>query len=48
MPIFHAVTRKAFQLLPTSQFYRAPEASDGSDAGVDWRFPQVPTKLPVP
>ena len=47
-PVFHAVSRKAFQLLPTSQFYRAPEASDGTDAGVDWRFPQVPTKLPVP
>ncbi len=25
-PVFHAVSRKAFQLLPTSQFYRAPEA----------------------
>jgi hypothetical protein len=47
-PVFHAISRKAFQLLPTSQFYRAPEASDGTDAGVDWRFPQVPTKLPVP
>jgi hypothetical protein len=45
-PVFHEVELNAFKLQPTSNFYRAPEASDGSDAGVDWRIPQVPKKLP--
>ena len=47
-PVFHLVDLMAFRLQPTSDFYRAPEASDGTHAGVDWRFPQVPKKLPQP
>lgn len=47
-PVFHALPVSAFFLRTSStNAYKAPEASDGTDAGVDWELPRVPRRLPA-
>ncbi len=46
-PVFHEIDTQAFHLLSESnKFYKAPEASDGRNAGVDWSLPRLPRRLP--
>lgn len=46
-PVFHAVDSQAFQLFSEpNEFYKAPEAADGRNAGVDWNLPRLPSQLP--
>jgi eukaryotic-like serine/threonine-protein kinase len=47
-PAFHAVDSTAFHLFSESNgFFKAPEAADGRNVGVDWTLPRLPTRLPV-
>ena len=45
-PIFHGIESKAFHLFSEPNVYKAPEAADGRNAGVDWNLPRVPSRLP--
>ncbi len=46
-PVFHAVDSQAFHLFSEpNEFYKAPEAADGRNAGVDWNLPRLPSDLP--
>lgn len=46
-PVFHSVTAGAFHLhSDANQGYKAPEAADGKNAGVDWNRARLPAKLP--
>jgi len=46
-PVFHRIDLKAFALFSEpNNAYKAPEAADGTNAGVDWKLPRVPTQLP--
>ena len=47
-PNFHLVNAQAFALYsPPNAAYKAPEAQDGTNAGVDWKRPRVPKRLPT-
>ena len=46
-PVFHAVTPRSFYLFSGgNKAYKAPEAVDGTRAGVDWNRSRLPSKLP--
>lgn len=47
-PVFHSVTPRSFYLFSgANNAYKAPEAVDGTRAGVDWNRVRLPTKLPL-
>ncbi|MFO1006598.1 MAG: serine/threonine-protein kinase [Planctomycetaceae bacterium] len=46
-PVFHAVTPRSFYLFSGgNKAYKAPEADDGTRAGVNWNRTHLPSKLP--
>lgn len=46
-PVFHAVTTRSFYLFSGgNKAYKAPEADDGTQAGVNWNRTHLPSKLP--
>ena len=46
-PVFHAVESQAFHLFSEPNgFFKAPEAADGRNVGVDWTLPRLPRRLP--
>ena len=46
-PVFHAVDSTAFHLFSEPNgFFKAPEAADGRNVGVDWTLPRLPRRLP--
>lgn len=45
-PVFHRVDSNSFHLFSEPNVDQAPEAADGRNAGVDWKLPRVPSRLP--